>query len=118
MRCCARWRKPSARAAATTAARRGTSSPWPTSTACSCVEDRQVGKRAVCLLGPTASGKSRLAMQLAERLPVEIVSLDSGQVYHGMDIGTAKPSLAERAAVPHHLIYLVELTESYSAGRF
>ena len=82
------------------------------------MEDKQVGKRAVCLLGPTASGKSRLAMHLAARLPVEIVSIDSGQVYHGMDIGTAKPSLAERAAVPHHLIDLVEPTESYSAGRF
>ena len=57
-------------------------------------------------------------MQLAARLPIEIVSIDSGQVYRGMDIGTAKPSLAERAAVPHHLIDLVEPTESYSAGRF
>src|SRR5471032_2009581 len=118
MRCCARWRKPSARAAATTAARRGTSFRWQTSTACSCVEDRQVGNRAVCLLGPTASGKSRLAMHLAARLPVEIVSVDSGQVYHRMDIGTAKPSPVERAAVPHHLIDLVEPTQSYSAGRF
>jgi tRNA dimethylallyltransferase len=74
--------------------------------------------RATCLLGPTASGKSRLAMQLAVRFPVEIVSVDSGQVYRGMDIGTAKPSPAERAAVPHHLIDIVDPTESYSAGRF
>ncbi len=57
-------------------------------------------------------------MQLAARFPVEIVSIDSGQVYRGMDIGTAKPTLAERAAVPHHLIDLVEPTQSYSAGRF
>lgn len=57
-------------------------------------------------------------MQLAARLPIEIVSVDSGQVYRGMDIGTAKPSAAERAAVSHHLIDLVEPTESYSAGRF
>lgn len=74
--------------------------------------------RAVCLLGPTASGKSRLAMRLAERHPVEIVSVDSGQVYRGMDAGTAKPSPVERAAVPHHLIDLVDPDSSYSAGRF
>ena len=73
---------------------------------------------AVCLLGPTAIGKSRLAMQLAGRLPIEIVSVDSGQVYRGMDIGTAKPTLAERTAVPHHLVDLVEPTGAYSAGRF
>lgn len=73
---------------------------------------------AFALLGPTASGKSPLAMQLAARLPIEIVSIDSGQVYRGMDIGTAKPSKAERARVPHHLIDLVEPTGSYSAARF
>jgi tRNA dimethylallyltransferase len=73
---------------------------------------------AVCLLGPTASGKSRLAFELARRLPVEIVSVDSGQVYRDMDIGTAKPSQAERADIPHHLIDLVDPTMSYSAGRF
>ena len=75
-------------------------------------------KRAVCLLGPTASGKSHLAMQFAERHPVEIVSVDSGQVYRGMNIGTAKPSAAEREAVPHHLIDVVDPTGNYSAGRF
>jgi tRNA dimethylallyltransferase len=75
-------------------------------------------RSAVCLLGPTASGKSGLAFALAERFPLEIVSVDSGQVYRGMDIGTAKPSAAERAAVPHHLIDLIDPTESYSAGRF
>jgi tRNA dimethylallyltransferase len=57
-------------------------------------------------------------MQLAERFPLEIVSVDSGQVYRGMDIGTAKPSPAERAAVAHHLVDIVDPTESYSAGRF
>jgi tRNA dimethylallyltransferase len=77
-----------------------------------------VGGRAYALLGPTASGKSRLALELAARAPIEIVSVDSGQVYRGMDIGTAKPSAAERARVPHHLIDLVEPAESYSAGRF
>jgi tRNA dimethylallyltransferase len=70
------------------------------------------------LLGPTASGKSRLALELAARHPVEIVSMDSAQVYRGMDVGTAKPSAAERARAPHHLIDLIEPTESYSAGRF
>lgn len=73
---------------------------------------------ALALLGPTASGKSALALHLAERVALEIVSVDSGQVYRGMDIGTAKPSAAERRRVRHHLIDLVEPTESYSAGRF
>jgi tRNA dimethylallyltransferase len=75
-------------------------------------------RTAYALLGPTASGKSRLALSLAMHHPVEIVSMDSAQVYRGMDIGTAKPSVAERARVPHHLVDLVEPTESYSAGRF
>ena len=75
-------------------------------------------RTAYALLGPTASGKSRLALELAERHPLEIVSVDSGQVYRGMDIGTAKPTREERARVPHHLIDLVDPTESYSAGRF
>jgi len=73
---------------------------------------------AFVLLGPTASGKSRLAMELAARHPVEIVSVDSAQVYRGMDIGTAKPSAADRRAVPHHLIDILDPTERYSAGRF
>jgi tRNA dimethylallyltransferase len=80
---------------------------------------RVAGKSAVfALLGPTASGKSRLAMQLASKHPIEIVSIDSAQVYRGMDIGTAKPSPEERRAVPHHLIDLLEPTEAYSAARF
>lgn len=74
--------------------------------------------RVLCLAGPTASGKSALAMRLAAELPVEIVSVDSALVYRGMDIGTAKPSAAERAAVPHHLIDLIEPTQAYSAARF
>ncbi len=72
----------------------------------------------VCLAGPTASGKSALALQLAESLPIEIVSVDSAQVYRGMDIGTAKPGAAERAAVPHHLIDLLEPEQAYSAAQF
>jgi tRNA dimethylallyltransferase len=75
-------------------------------------------RTAYALLGPTASGKSRLALELAARHPVEIVSMDSAQVYIGMDIGTAKPSLAERERVRHHLVDLIEPTQSYSAGRF
>ncbi len=76
----------------------------------------------LCIAGPTASGKSRAAMALAERLAprrkVEIVSVDSAQVYRGMDIGTAKASAAERAAVPHHLIDILDPAERYSAARF
>ena len=74
--------------------------------------------RCVCLTGPTACGKTDLALELAERVPVEIVSMDSAMVYRGLDIGTAKPSAAVRARVPHHLIDIVEPTEAYSAGRF
>ena len=77
-----------------------------------------MNRTAFALLGPTASGKSRLALQLAGEVPIEIVSVDSGQVYRGMDIGTAKPTPDERARVPHHLIDLVDPTEPYSAGRF
>ena len=71
-----------------------------------------------CLLGPTASGKTAAALTCAERLPVEIVSVDSALVYRAMDIGTAKPTPAERATVPHHLIDIVEPTASYSAAEF
>jgi tRNA dimethylallyltransferase len=73
---------------------------------------------AVLLLGPTASGKSALALQLAQEIPLEIVSIDSAQVYRGMDIGTAKPTAAERAAVPHHLLDLRDPSEPYSAADF
>jgi tRNA dimethylallyltransferase len=76
------------------------------------------GVDAVLLLGPTASGKSALAMRLAAEIPLEIVSVDSAQVYRGMDIGTAKPSAAERAAVPHHLIDIRDPAEPYSAADF
>lgn len=73
---------------------------------------------AILLMGPTASGKSTLAMHLAERLPVEIVSVDSAQVYRGMDVGTAKPGAKDRARVPHHLIDIIDPTEAYSAAAF
>ena len=74
--------------------------------------------KAILLLGPTASGKSALAMDIARRFPVEIVSVDSAQVYRGMDVGTAKAGPGERALVPHHLIDILDPTEVYSAGRF
>jgi tRNA dimethylallyltransferase len=70
------------------------------------------------LLGPTASGKSALAIKLAQKLPLEIVSMDSALVYRGMDIGTAKPGAALRAQVPHHLIDIIDPDQSYSAGRW
>jgi tRNA dimethylallyltransferase len=73
---------------------------------------------AVCLMGPTCSGKTALALVLARRYPLEIVSVDSALVYRGMDIGTSKPSLAEREGVPHHLIDICDPSEPYSAGRF
>ncbi len=72
----------------------------------------------VGLAGPTASGKSSLAWRLAQHMPIEIVSVDSAQVYRGMDIGTAKPSRAEREALPHHLIDLLDPAQSYSAATF
>ncbi|MDB6000684.1 MAG: tRNA delta(2)-isopentenylpyrophosphate transferase [Rhizobacter sp.] len=75
-------------------------------------------QRVLGLAGPTASGKSAAALALARRLPIEIVSVDSAQVYRGMDIGTAKPTPAERAEVPHHLIDLIDPSESYSAAQF
>ena len=70
------------------------------------------------LAGPTASGKSAIALALAERVPLEIVSVDSALVYRGLDIGSAKPSEAERSAVPHHLIDLIDPREAYSAAQF
>ncbi|MBQ1762673.1 MAG: tRNA (adenosine(37)-N6)-dimethylallyltransferase MiaA [Aquincola sp.] len=70
------------------------------------------------LAGPTASGKTAVALALAAEMPVEIISVDSALVYRGMDIGTAKPSAAERAAVLHHLIDLIDPLEAYSAAQF
>ncbi|MEP7371063.1 MAG: tRNA (adenosine(37)-N6)-dimethylallyltransferase MiaA [Nitrosospira sp.] len=73
---------------------------------------------AIFLMGPTASGKSSVALEIARHLPVEIVSVDSAQVYRHMDIGTAKPDAQSIAAVPHHLINLIEPHERYSAAQF
>ncbi len=69
-------------------------------------------------MGPTASGKTAAALALAERMPVEVISVDSALVYRRLDIGSAKPSPAERAAVPHHLIDIREPFETYSAAAF
>jgi len=74
--------------------------------------------KAVCLAGPTASGKTALALAFAREQPLEIISVDSVLIYRGMDIGTAKPSLIERATVPHHLIDILDPGETYSAARF
>ncbi len=76
------------------------------------------GPDAVCVLGPTCTGKTALALALAKRFPLEIVSVDSALVYRGMDVGTSKPSAVERAVVPHHLIDVCDPSERYSAGRF
>ena len=72
----------------------------------------------VLLMGPTAAGKSAVALTLAAHFNGEIVSADSAQVYRGMDIGTAKPDAATRAAIPHHLVDVIEPTDAYSAARF
>lgn len=73
---------------------------------------------AVLLMGPTGAGKSELALDLARRFSMEIISVDSAQVYRGMDIGTAKPDLATRRAIAHHLIDIRDPAMSYSAGEF
>ncbi len=100
----------------------------PTGTACPAADGIRVPAPAVgpalalALAGPTASGKTALALAFAARCaarwPVEIISVDSALVYRGMDIGTAKPNAAERAAVPHHLIDILDPSEAYSAARF
>jgi tRNA dimethylallyltransferase len=73
---------------------------------------------AVALMGPTASGKTAAALEIARHLPSEIISVDSALVYRGMDIGTAKPTADELAAVPHHLIDILDPSESYSVRQF
>jgi len=73
---------------------------------------------AILLMGPTASGKSALALAMAERFGGEIVSVDSAQIYRGMDVGTAKPDAATRARIAHHLIDVIDPTDAYSAARF
>ena len=74
--------------------------------------------KAFAVLGPTAGGKTGLALRLAQRFPLEIISLDSALVYRGMDIGTAKPTAEELTSVPHHLIDIISPLQSYSAAEF
>jgi len=74
--------------------------------------------RCVCLTGPTAAGKTELALEIAAELGAEIVSMDSAMVYRGMDIGTAKPDAATLARIPHHLVDILDPEEPYSAGSF
>lgn len=73
---------------------------------------------ALILMGPTASGKTALAVQLAQHLNGEIISVDSALVFKGMDIGTAKPNLEERGGIPHYLIDILDPSESFSTGQF
>ena len=73
---------------------------------------------AVAIMGPTASGKTASALAIAQRIPSEIISVDSALVYRGMDIGTAKPTREERAAAPHHLIDILDPLDSYSVAQF
>ncbi|AKQ33643.1 tRNA dimethylallyltransferase [Candidatus Coxiella mudrowiae] len=75
-------------------------------------------KHVVCLMGPTASGKTQLAITLTQLLPFEIISVDSAMAYRGLDIGTAKPTLQELKSTPHHLIDICEPEVPYSAGQF
>lgn len=72
----------------------------------------------ICLMGPTASGKTQLAIELVQHLPCDIISVDSAMVYRGMDVGTAKPTPDELAIAPHRLINILDPKEPYSAGQF
>lgn len=76
------------------------------------------GSRIICLMGPTASGKTDLAIEICKHFPCDIISVDSGMVYRGMDIGTAKPTAEQQAVAPHRLIDICDPNEAYSAGRF
>ncbi len=76
------------------------------------------GQPVVCLMGPTASGKTEIALKLAKEFPLDLISVDSALVYRGMDIGTAKPDAATLRQVPHRLIDIRDPEESYSAGEF
>lgn len=77
-----------------------------------------MSQRLLCLLGPTGTGKSQVAVELAEHLDGEIISVDSAMVYRTLDIGTAKPGLQVRGRIPHHLIDILGVTGSYNAAQF
>ncbi|TAK76775.1 MAG: tRNA (adenosine(37)-N6)-dimethylallyltransferase MiaA, partial [Gammaproteobacteria bacterium] len=72
----------------------------------------------ICLMGPTASGKTPLAVEIVQHFPCEIISVDSAMVYRGMDIGTAKPGAEVLKIAPHRLIDIADPKEAYSAGQF
>jgi len=74
--------------------------------------------KAIFLMGPTAAGKTALAMDLYDKLPCELISVDSALIYKGMDVGTAKPTAAELEKYPHHLVDIIDPSESYSAAQF
>lgn len=78
----------------------------------------QAKPRIICLMGPTASGKTPLAVELVQRFPCEIISVDSAMIYRGMDIGTAKPDNATLRIAPHRLLDILDPSEHYSAGQF
>src|SRR5487761_2583422 len=97
--------------------------PWPSDLVpASAIRPRQdvhAGQmRPVFLMGPTASGKTAVAVELAQHFPFEIISVDSAMVFRHMDIGTAKPDSETLAAAPYHLIDIIDPTERYSAGEF
>src|SRR5450830_1080574 len=124
-RCCARWKPPNAQTSATTAARPGASWPCPIWTNSSCAVNNMAATSevtaaslAVAIMGPTASGKTAAALEIARHIPCEIISVDSALVYREMDIGTAKPNAEELASVPHHLIDILDPSEAYSAMQF
>ena len=80
--------------------------------------EAEVGGFIAAIVGPTAAGKTALALELAERIPLEVISCDSQAVYRGMDVGTAKPTPEERGGVPHHLIDVVDVGEDFSVARY
>ncbi len=82
------------------------------------MQDQKKSKPVICLMGPTASGKTPLAVQMVEQFPCEIISVDSAMVYRGMDIGTAKPDAETLLTAPHRLIDICDPAEAYSAGMF
>lgn len=81
-------------------------------------EKKKKKSTVIVISGPTGAGKSRLALEVAKRLGGEVISADSVQVYRGLDIGSAKPSVAEMNVVPHHLIDILDTVDDYSAGAF
>lgn len=74
--------------------------------------------QVICLMGPTAAGKTKVGITLSKKLPCDIISVDSGMIYRGMDIGTAKPTIEEQKIAPHRLINIIDPSETYSAGQF